>query len=312
MITIFKTGEHGLMTRIPAPEKGCWVSAVAPTREEQIWLEEELGVVPEFVRAALDPEETSYIDQDEEKEQVLVIADYPARDPDTVSEIPTFMTLPVGVVLMKGCIVTIAGEENEPVTELESGRVKVNTTQKPRLLLLLLLTISQRFILCLRQIDRLSNQTEARLYKSMKNRELLHMLQLDKSLVYFSSSLKADELTLNRIMRGKLIPHYTEDTDLLEDVIIEFRQAVEMCSNYSELNSRTMDGFSNVISNNMNDIMKELTVITLVMSIPNMVYGFYGMNVSDLPFPVTWFPLVLSAVLCIAVWLYFKHSRTFK
>ncbi len=222
------------------------------------------------------------------------------------------MTLPVGVVLMKGCIVTIAGEENEPVTELESGRVKVNTTQKTRLLLLLLLTISQRFILCLRQIDRLSNQTEARLYKSMKNRELLHMLQLDKSLVYFSSSLKADELTLNRIMRGKLIPHYTEDTDLLEDVIIEFRQAVEMCSNYSELNSRTMDGFSNVISNNMNDIMKELTVITLVMSIPNMVYGFYGMNVSDLPFPVTWFPLVLSAVLCIAVWLYFKHSRTFK
>ena len=95
-------------------------------------------------------------------------------------------------------------------------------------------------------------------------------------------------------------------------MIIEFRQAVEMCSNYSELNSRTMDGFSNVISNNMNDIMKELTVITLVMSIPNMVYGFYGMNVSDLPFPVTWFPLVLSAVLCIAVWLYFKHSRTFK
>lgn len=134
------------------------------------------------------PEETSYIDQDEEREQVLVIADYPARDPEAVSDIPTFVTQPVGVVMMKGCIVTIAGEENEPVSELESGRTRVNTTQKTRLLLLLLLAISQRFLYCLRQIDRLSNQTEARLYKSMKNRELLHMLQLDKSLVYFSSS----------------------------------------------------------------------------------------------------------------------------
>ncbi len=300
------------MEQIRQPEKGCWISVVDPTREEQRWLEEDVGVVPEFVRASLDPEETSYIDQDEEREQVLVIADYPARDPEAVSDIPTFVTQPVGVVMMKGCIVTIAGEENEPVSELESGRTRVNTTQKTRLLLLLLLAISQRFLYCLRQIDRLSNQTEARLYKSMKNRELLHMLQLDKSLVYFSSSLKADELTINRIMRGKLIPHYTEDTDLLEDVLIEFRQAVEMCSNYSELNSRTMDGFSNVISNNMNDIMKELTVITLVMSIPNMVYGFYGMNVTGLPFPVMWCPLVLSIVLCIAVWLYFRHSRTFK
>ncbi|WP_294729753.1 magnesium transporter CorA family protein [uncultured Faecalibaculum sp.] len=312
MIKIFKTGQHGLMEQIRQPEKGCWISVVDPTREEQRWLEEDVGVVPEFVRASLDPEETSYIDQDEEREQVLVIADYPARDPEAVSDIPTFVTQPVGVVMMKGCIVTIAGEENEPVSELESGRTRVNTTQKTRLLLLLLLAISQRFLYCLRQIDRLSNQTEARLYKSMKNRELLHMLQLDKSLVYFSSSLKADELTINRIMRGKLIPHYTEDTDLLEDVLIEFRQAVEMCSNYSELNSRTMDGFSNVISNNMNDIMKELTVITLVMSIPNMVYGFYGMNVTGLPFPVMWCPLVLSIVLCIAVWLYFRHSRTFK
>ena len=312
MIKIFKTGQHGLMEQIRQQAKGCWISVVDPTREEQRWLEEDVGVVPEFVRASLDPEETSYIDQDEEREQVLVIADYPARDPEAVSDIPTFVTQPVGVVMMKGCIVTIAGEENEPVSELESGRTRVNTTQKTRLLLLLLLAISQRFLYCLRQIDRLSNQTEARLYKSMKNRELLHMLQLDKSLVYFSSSLKADELTINRIMRGKLIPHYTEDTDLLEDVLIEFRQAVEMCSNYSELNSRTMDGFSNVISNNMNDIMKELTVITLVMSIPNMVYGFYGMNVTGLPFPVMWCPLVLSIVLCIAVWLYFRHSRTFK
>lgn len=312
MFTIFKTDETGRTLKTDKPEKGCWISVVAPTREERIWLEEELGIVPEFIRASLDPEETSYIDQDEEKEQILVIADYPARDPDAQSDIPSFITQPVGVILMKGCVVTIAGQENEPITELESGRLKVNTTQKTRLLLLLLQAISQRFLYCLRQIDRLSAQTEAKLYRSMKNRELLHMLQLDKSLIYFSTSLKADELTLNRIMRGRQIPHYTEDTDLLEDVLIEFRQAVEMCDIYSNINSRTMDGFSNVISNNMNQIMKELAVITLVMSIPNMVYGFYGMNVTGLPLPTMWFPFVLSIVMCIVAWLYFKHTNSFK
>lgn len=272
----------------------------------------EIGVVPEFIRASLDEEETSYIDQNEESQQVLVIADFPVQEEQTSKEVLSYSTLPLGVVFMPDYVVTICSVLSSTIQDMECGKIRINTTQKTRLLLLILLNISQKFLYCLRQIDRMSNQTEKHLYNHMDNKFLIRMLQLDKSLIYFSTSLKADELTLHKIMRGRQIKLYTEDTDLLEDVIIEIRQAVEMCDIYSNINARTMDGFSNVLSNNMNNIMKELTIITIVMSIPNMVYGFYGMNVEGLPIPFMWFPLVLSAVLCLLTWMYFKWNHRLK
>ena len=310
MLTYYKTDKSGTLVQLDAPEKGCWISVVSPTRGERRILEYDIGIVPEFIKASLDEEETSYIDQNEEERQVMVIADYPVRDRQDPEL--SFNTLPIGVILTPDYVVTICSEPNRIISDMEKGRGKFSTTQKTRFLLLIFLNISQRFLFCLRQIDRFANQTEKRLYKHMENKELLSMLKLDKSLIYFSTSLKADELTLNKIMRGKQIPLYPDDTDLLEDVIIEIRQAVEMCEVYSNINARTMDGFSNVLSNNMNMIMKELTVLTIVMSIPNMIYGFYGMNVTGLPLPVMWFPLVLSIVICVLAWIYFKHTHLFK
>ena len=139
------------------------------------------------------------------------------------------------------------------------------------------------------------------------------MLNLEKSLVYFSTSLKADEVTLNKIAQGRIIPLYEDDQDLLEDVLVEVHQAIEMANIYSNTLSGTMDAFASIISNNLNIVMKVLSVITIVMAIPNIVFGFYGMNV-DLPFdgvPLldNWaFPLLLAAVGCLVAALIFKRK----
>lgn len=268
--------------------------------------------MPEFIKASLDEEESPHIDHDEDEGQTLVIVDYPSAEDDENASENTLLytTLPLGVVIMKGLIVTICLHENLNIEDMASGRIKgMRTDMKTRFLLLLLLRISQRFLMYLKQIDRSSSRTETRLHQSMKNKELIQMLGLEKSLVYFSTSLKTDEVTLNKIMRGKAIKLYEDDQDILEDVLIEIHQAIEMCNIYSNILSGTMDAFASVISNNLNIVMKVLTVITIVMSIPNIIFSFYGMNVSGLPFPEWWFPTLVAVIACvIATFIYMKKD----
>ena len=319
MIECLLTGANGTVERVKAPCPGCWVNAVAPSEEERAWLEAEVGVLPEFVLSALDEEETSRVDYDEDARQIFVIVDYPVVDEDgTVrASLPLqYDTMPLTMVFLpeKSLFVTISTRENEVVADLRDGRVRgVDTRYRTRFLLQTLLHISQLYLVYLRRIDRISSHTEARLHASVRNEELIQMLNLEKSLVYFSTSLKADEVTLNKIAQGRIIPLYEDDQDLLEDVLVEVHQAIEMANIYSNTLSGTMDAFASIISNNLNIVMKVLSVITIVMAIPNIVFGFYGMNV-DLPFdgvPLldNWaFPLLLAAVGCLVAALIFKRK----
>ncbi len=313
MLDFYKTFEDQITRKIDKPEPGCWISAISPTQEECDFLIQEIGVLPEFVKASLDEEESSHIDHDDDEGQTLIIVDYPNADEDEAVNDNTLLytTLPLGVVMMKGYIVTICLHDNLNIEDMAKGRIKgMHTDMKTRFLLLLLLKISQRFLIYLRQIDRVSLRTEKKLHQSMRNQELIQMLGLEKSLVYFSTSLKADEVTLNKIMRGKFIRLYEEDEDILEDVMIEIKQAIEMCNIYSNILSGTMDAFASVISNNLNIVMKILTVITIVMSIPNIIFSFYGMNVNGLPFASHWlFPTALAIIACvIATWIFIKKD----
>ena len=319
MIECLLTGANGTVERVEAPCPGCWVNAVAPSEEERAWLEAEVGVLPEFVLSALDEEETSRVDYDEDARQIFVIVDYPVVDEDgTVrASLPLqYDTMPLTMVFLpeKSLFVTISTRENEVVADLRDGRVRgVDTRYRTRFLLQTLLHISQLYLVYLRRIDRISSHTEARLHASVRNEELIQMLNLEKSLVYFSTSLKADEVTLNKIAQGRIIPLYEDDQDLLEDVLVEVHQAIEMANIYSGTLSGTMDAFASIISNNLNIVMKVLSVITIVMAIPNIVFGFYGMNV-DLPFdgmPLldNWaFPLLLAAAGCLVAALIFKRK----
>lgn len=315
MVECLLTASDGRVERVASPEPGCWVNVVAPSQEEREWLEGEVGVLPEFVRSALDDEETSRIDFDDEVNQIFVVVDYPTvEDQPSAGSLPQrYDTMPLTMVFMpkKAMFVTISIEENPVVGDLSSGRVRgVDTRYRTRFLLQMLLRISQLYLVYLRRIDRLSSETEARLHASVRNEELIQMLNLEKSLVYFSTSLKSDEIVLNKIMQGRIIPLYEADQDLLEDVLVEIGQAIEMCNIYSNTLSGTMDAFASVISNNLNIVMKVLAVITIVMAIPNIVFGFYGMNV-DLPFdgvPVldSWgFPTLLAVACClVATWAF--------
>ena len=314
MLEFYKT--FGTETKkIDKPEPGSWISAIAPTEEEKNYLIEEMGILPEFVKSSLDAEESSHIDYDEDYNQTLVIVDYPSAEEvedGYDKNMLQYTTLPLGIVIMKGYVVTISLYENLNIDDMAQGRIKgVNTDLKTRFLLLLLLRISQRYLIYLRQIDRISSRTEQRLHKSMQNKELIQMLGLEKSLVYFSTSLKTDEITLNKIMRGKAIKLYDEDQDLLDDVLIEIHQAIEMCNIYSNILSGTMDAFASVISNNLNIVMKVLTVITIVMAIPNIIFSFYGMNVTGLPIAHWWFPTLVAVIACIIATIIFIKKDMF-
>ena len=170
-------------------------------------------------------------------------------------------------------------------------------------LLLALLRIAARFLIYLKQIDRISSNTEHRLHQSMRNKELIQLLGLEKSLVYFSTSLKANEITLEKILRGRIIKLYEEDEDLLEDVLIEVKQAIEMCNIYSGILSGMMDAFASVISNNLNIVMKVLAAVTIILTIPSIIFGLWGSNV-PVPFessPYGFFAIIGIAALCTAV-----------
>lgn len=316
MLEFFKT-INNQVKKLDAFESECWVNVVAPTEEEKKYLIESLGVLPEFIRQALDEEESPHIDYDDDILQRLIMVDFPlmTKQVGTENNMPfQYMTCPLGFISYKDFIVTISNHENQEIADFKSGVTKnINTNMKTRFFLTLMLKISQRFLLYLRQIDRLSSLTEQELHKSMQNNELIQMLGLEKSLVYFSTSLKTDEIIMNKILRGKIIKLYEDDQDLLDDVLIEVHQAIEMCNIYSNILSGTMDAFASIISNNLNIVMKVLTIITIVMSIPNMVFGFYGMNTKDeLPWAYWFVPIIISIVLCVITTIIFRKKKMFR
>ena len=297
MIEFFKTDATGATSKVASVEPGCWVNVSAPTKEERRWLAEELGVVSEFITSAFDDEESSHVDFDDDTGQALVIVDYPAiEDAREVedSSITQYDTQPLSMLFVpqKKVVVTVCLFPCETITSFTMGKVRqFDTRMRTRFLLQVLYHISQQYLLCLRSISRQFVKTEKQLRRSLKNQDLIKMLGLEKSLLYFSTSLKADQATLSKIRLGRTVKLYEEDQELLDDVLIEVQQAI------TSILTRTMDTFGSVISNSLNSVMRTLTVITVVLAIPTIIFSFYGMNVEDLPLVQTWlFPAALSLV----------------
>lgn len=322
MLKFYKT-ENAAIREIREIEEGCWVSATDPTEAEISFLETRLNIDRDFIRSALDEEESSRIESDEG--QTLIVLDYPVAertenlprknkkdrfDDETVS----YYTMPMSIILTAGNVVTVSLKQNVIVDDFANNVVKnVQTQFKTQFIFCILLRIAGKYLQYLKQIDKISNYVESQLHKSMKNKELIQLLGLEKSLVYFSTSLKSTETVLEKILRGRVIKLYDEDQDLLEDVLIEVKQAIEMSNIYSNILSGTMDAFASVISNNLNIVMKVLTIITIVMAVPTMVFSFYGMNVQNLPFADNvYIPLGISALLALAAGIILSKSKFYK
>ena len=308
MLTIHKTID-GKITPLETMEDGCWVNLTYPSEKELKTVSTALGVEPTFLRAALDEEETSRIES--EDGQTLIIVDIPAVEKDEAGVV--YSTLPMGIVVTDKHIITVCLKETSLIRDLQDGLVKdVRTQQRTRFILNILLLVAKRYLQYLKQIDKTYNYMESQLYKSQRNKELIQMLDLEKSLVYINTSLKANEVTLEKILRGRIVTLYEEDHDLLEDVLIEVRQAIEMAQIYSSIISGMMDAFASVISNNLNVTMKILSSITILMAIPNIIFGFYGMNVLGLPLDqFWWFPLVITGVVMVVLAIVLKKKNLF-
>lgn len=312
MLKFYRT-ESNTIVEIPDIESGCWISAEAPTEAEISRLVTELSVDRDFIRSALDEEERSRIENEEN--QTLIVLDYPVADKSgDKEETITYYTMPMGIILTDSNVITVTLKHNVIIDDFTKGVVKgVKTQFKTQFIFNMLLTIASKYLLYLKQIDKISNYVENKLHKSMKNKELIQLLGLEKSLVYFSTSLKSTENVLEKMLRGRVIKLYEDDQDLLEDVLTEVKQAIEMSTIYSNILSGTMDAYASVISNNLNIVMKVLTIITIVMAVPTMVFSFYGMNVEQLPFDGSpLFALIISGVLAILAGIILSKSKFYK
>ena len=279
MIQIYKSISEtdSTLKQLDSIENGCWINIVAPSDEELILISKKTGV--RFLRAPLDDEETSRIDV--EDEFTLVVVDIPFTEMEDNSL--TYDTYPLAIIHSEKEIITVCLKNSRIITDFINGRVKsFFSFKKSRFILQILNRISTYYLIYLRQIDKKSVMIEKRLHKSMKNRELIQLHSLEKSLVYFSTSLKANEVTLEKMLKMDIMQKYEDDQDLLEDVIIENKQAIEMTDIYSNILSSTMDFFASVISNNLNIVMKVLASVTILMAIPTIIGGIFGMNV-ELP-----------------------------
>ncbi len=311
MIEYFKA-DAGTVVALERAEPGCWINLVNPTRQEIDSVIVSQHVDAGFINAALDPEETSRVEL--EDDQALLIVDIPVEEEsDSITrDVQMYATLPMGIVVAEDVVITVCLEDTSVTRDIASGKVRgVQTAMRTRFVFQLLLRVAGRFLNYLHRIERSFSDIERRLYDSLRNEELMMLLGLQKSLVYFSASLKGNEVTMEKVLRGRILKLYEDDRDLLEDALIEIRQAIEMASIYSSILAGTMETYSSVVSNNMNDIMKTLTVITLIMTIPNMVFGFYGMNVSHLPGAISFIPVIIAVIGCIVAWQFLKKHKLY-
>ena len=299
MIRIFKT-EDGIMHEKDELQPGSWIAMTNPTASEIMDIADMYQVDPDHIKAPLDEEERSRIEV--EDSYTLILVDIPSIEERSGKD--WFVTIPMGIITTNEVLITVCLEETPVLTSFMDGRVRdFHTFMKTRFILQILYKNATQYLQYLRIIDKKSEVIERKLHQSQKNSELIELLELEKSLVYFTTSLRSNEVVLEKLLRTEKVKKYPEDTDLLEDVIIENKQAIEMANIYSGILSGTMDAFASVISNNLNIVMKFLATVTIVMSIPTMVASFYGMNVNSHGMPFADSPYGLGIVLVLALLL---------
>lgn len=290
-------------------KKGNWINMISPTEEEIQRVCAALQIKQDFIRYSLDEEEKARIDTEDDDNTTLYIIDIPVIESDRTRRV--YVTMPIGVIFVRDdYIITVSQKNNDIIKEIKTENVI--TYKKSRFLLQILYANSKKFLSLLYKINKELESTENKLKNSLQNEGLLKMLDLEKSLVYFTTSLKSNEVVMEKTTRGKIIKLYEEDEDLLEDAIIENKQAIEMAKIYSDILSGTMDTYASIISNNLNAVMKILTSVTFILAIPTLIASIWGMNV-ELPFQreplgfliITFF----SIIMCIVATIWLKRKR---
>lgn len=275
MLTVFKNTQNGL-EKFDRPVNGGWINVINPTEAEIDQLVQ-LGIDRDLITYSLDQDEMARMERDDEYTLILLrIPYYQGAE----SDIP-YITIPLGIILTDRYVVTICCYENEITKVLCNGKYRLmRTAKRYRFALYVILETATRYLLHLREINKKTEALEDQLQKSTRNREVLELLKNQKSLVYFTTGLRSNQVMMERLQRMKMFTQYEEDQELLEDVITENQQAIEMTDIQTNILNGLMDAFASIISNNLNTVMKALAALTIIINIPTIVSSFFGMNVS--------------------------------
>lgn len=310
MLSIYNTDlKTNKFEKIKEFRPGSWINLVNPTADEIKEVCSNLKIEDEFIKYPLDYEEQARIDI--EDDMTLFVIDVPVIEED--KEGKSYSTMPLGLIVVRDeYFISVSLKKNRVIEAFEKGRVKeMYTYKKTRFLIQILYLNASYYLNDLKRINKEAENTVSDLKKSMKNQDLIQLLNLENSLVYITTSLKANEIVMEKTARGKILKSYEEDDEILEDAIIENRQAIEMSKIYSEVLNGTMDAYASIISNNLNVVMKLLASITIVLSLPTLIASIWGMNV-PLPFATNpyGFGIVIgiSAVISIGAYVLLKKK----
>jgi len=306
MLTIYKTMEQGL-EQLDSAVNGSWIKVVDPTAEE-IQKLADWGVDADYINYSLDLDEMPRIERDEDYTFILVRI--PHRQPE--NDIP-YITIPLGILIKGNMVVTICRYEKDIFKVLANGKYRLlKTGKRYRFALYIFLETATRYLTHLREINRITESLEDQLQKSTRNSEVLGLLKYQKSLTYFATALRSNEVMMERVQRMQIFNYYEDDQDLLEDVLTENQQAIQMTSIATEILSGMMDAFASIISNNLNGVMKGLAAITIIINVPAVVAAFFGMNVT---LPGEGHPLAFLGVFglsfamtAIAIFIFYKRD----
>lgn len=311
MIQYFKSSYYRL-EETQGIEKDCWINVVSPTANEVDSLSQKLLVPREVINDPLDPDENARVES--HKNCLLIVCRIPYENPHE-EEVP-YTTIALGIVLKRDLIVTVCSKPTEVIHAFKENRIRnFHTFLRERFVLQLFLQSAMFYLKCLKDINNKSDDIQRTLHRSTLNRELLELLYLEKSLVFFNTSLKANELMMLRLQRINLPEMLREsEKELIEDVIIETKQAIEMSNIYSNILGNMMGAHSSIVSNNLNITIRYLTSVTIILSLPILVASIYGMNV-PLPFQNTphafWIVTLFALIISIVGVLWFRKKNLF-
>ncbi|OPX26790.1 MAG: hypothetical protein B1H05_01700 [Candidatus Cloacimonas sp. 4484_140] len=280
MIKVFKTtnGKFIEKEQYDLLEENIWIYLVSPTQEEIELITTTFDIPKDFIEDPLDENESPRMELEDGKRLIITQTPYFQDDEEAAIQ---FITLPLGIILTEKCIITVSSKDDDVLQNFIKGRVKnFSTAKRNRLILQILSRTATVYLNYLKRINRISNAIETQLEDSMNNERLMDLLDLQKSLVYFATSLRSNEAVMEKLTRVGMFTKFEEDEDLLEDMIIDNKQAIEMTLIHTNILRSTMEAFSSMISNNLNKVMKFLTSVTIILMLPTLVSSIYGMNVA--------------------------------
>lgn len=294
MLSIYKSDTRGTIDTVDTFETNTWIDLISPTRKEIQEVVDQTNIPEELILTMLDSEELPRIEN--EGDATLVVIDVP------YIENKAYITMPLGIIMNKDYLVTVGLSPYEVLKDIKNNKIKtLHTAKKSRFIIQLLHRVSAQYVRYLNSINRGIETKEKILKQSTNNKDLLDLLNIQKSLVYFVTSLKANDALLERISKGVIFNLYDEDLELIEDAIIESRQGIETANIYREILKSITDTYANVISNNLNGIMKFLAGITIVSTVPTMIASFMGMNVPLGAIAENPYALIMVVFISIAV-----------